>query len=486
MFIFKNSMKNIMRNKGRNILLAVIILVIIVSTVVSLAINNTAAAIINDYKERFSSEVVISLDIESLMGDRSTWQPGAQIEMPEIEPITPQQYLDFGDSEYLSKSIYTATAATEAVGFTPIDNDKAGSISGGGGFPSGEGMQMAIGNAKLYGDVWDGFDSNMRGLYTDNSRYVENDNECLISADLAEANSLGIGSVIGLTCDLTDADGETATINYSLTVVGIYYDLTDAYSNSRIQHPYMNRRNEILTNFATVVAPISRGTAANGITINATYYLKDPDMLSSFESELRTKGLPGMYIVTTDSATYDQIVKPVLSLKNISLIFLIVILVLGGVILTVLAMIAIRERKYEIGTLRAVGMKKSKIFAGLLTEIMAITCACLILGLLVGYFVSQPISDLLLNQQIEAAQEQTTSGPGGFAGSGNRPNFTQGGIQSQARPGTEALSEMSISFDILTILEIAGIAILLAAVPTVISAARITKYEPMRILAERN
>jgi putative ABC transport system permease protein len=487
MFIFKNSMKNIVRNKGRNILLAVIMFVIIVSTVVALAINNTATAIINDYRERFSSEVIISLNIESFMGDGQNWQPGQTIEIPEIEPITSQMYLKYGESQYLdqAKNTYTATVYCISDDVTPLENL---TMDGGGGRPgggfAGGGFAMQTGDFILYGDYWNDFNNGDRWLVA--GEWNDRVDECLISSDLADENGLIVGDTFVIKYELTDSDGVTDTIEYNLTVAGIYYDNTDSFGR-------VNRRNEIMTNFATAVAPLDDGRATNGITVNATYYLKDPNDLAKFEAEIRNMGtlsLPDIYSVTTDSATYNQIVQPVLSLKNISLIFLIVILVLGGVILTVLAMIAIRERKYEIGTLRAIGMKKSKIFAGLLTEIMAITCVCLMLGFMVGYFVSQPVSDALLNQQIEAAQTQTQQGPGGgmFGGSGNRPNFDQGqgGMQSQARPGTEALGEMKITFGAVTILEIFGIVILLAAAPTAISAARITKYEPMKILAERN
>lgn len=483
MFIFKNSMKNIVRNKGRNILLAVIVFVIIVSTVVGLAINNTASAIINDYKERFSSEVVISLNIDSLMGGQN-WQPGQTMDMPEIEPITSQMYLKYGESQYLdqSKNTYTATVYCISDDLTPLDNP---TIGGGGNRPGGGmggGFAMQTGDFILYGDYWNDFSSGDRWLVA--GEWNDRVDECLISSELADGNGLNVGDTIAIKYELTDSEGNTiGVIEYGLTIAGIYYDNTDSFGR-------VNRRNEIMTNFATAVAPLDDGRATSGITVNATYYLKDPNDLTKFEAEIRNLGelsLPDMYSVTTDSATYDQIVKPVLSLKNIAMIFLIVILALGGVILAVLAMIAIRERKYEIGTLRAIGMKKSKIFAGLITEIMAITIVCLVLGFMVGYFVSQPVSDALLSQQIEAAQTQTQTNPGEFGGSGNRPgNFEQGGTQSQARPGTEALSEMKITFDAVTILEIFGIVILLAAVPTAISAARITKYEPMKILAERN
>lgn len=72
--------------------------------------------------------------------------------------------------------------------------------------------------------------------------------------------------------------------------------------------------------------------------------------------------------------------------------FLIVVLVLSSMILILLSTLAIRERKYEIGVLRAMG---------LLTEMLAITGICLILGLVIGMVASQPIAGIMYITKYE-------------------------------------------------------------------------------------
>lgn len=472
MFVIKNALKNLVRNKGRNILLAVIILAMITASVVGLAINNTANAIINDYKARFSSQVVISLDRDAVMNGAT------------MEPITAEMYLEFGKSEYLSHSVYTATVYVNAEDENELEPLENPTISGGGNrpgwgnLPGGGNFTMATGDFLLYGDYWNDFDNGNRWVIGEDWDWdnYDLDNKCLISQSLAEANSLSIGDTIKLASTRTNEDDSVDVLfTYELEIAGIYYDNTDSFGR-------VNRGNEILTNFVTAAAPIAEDDYESGIAVNATYYLKDPNMLADFEAELRAKGLPSMYSVTTDSATYDAIVRPVESMKSITTTFLIVILVLGGLILSVLAAIAIRERKYEIGTLRAIGMKKSKVLLGLLSEFLVITLVCTIVGFMVGFVASQPVSDMLLEQQISSTQE-TQFGPG------NRPggmgNFNPGGTQQEARPGTEALSEMKVKFDFVTILEVFGIAIVLAGLPTAVSAWRITRYEPIKILSDR-
>ena len=68
-FILKNAMISITRNKGRNILIGVIILVIACACTITLAINNTAADLINSYESASDKELTISFDRKNMMKD---------------------------------------------------------------------------------------------------------------------------------------------------------------------------------------------------------------------------------------------------------------------------------------------------------------------------------------------------------------------------------------------------------------------------------
>ena len=212
-----------------------------------------------------------------------------------------------------------------------------------------------------------------------------------------------------------------------------------------------------------------RESSRNADGVDAVYYLKQPAMLTAFETELRDKGLPDNYMVRTDESAFESVAGPVESLQNLALTFLIIVLVLGAIIMVLLSAIAIRERKYEIGVLRAMGMKKKKIALGLWTEIIVITCICFALGMGAGTMLSQPVSDVIMIGQAESADAGSTS-------LADRLNGTD----------TEQVETISVSVDAVTALEIFAISILLASIAGVISVSRITKCEPIKILMERN
>jgi putative ABC transport system permease protein len=94
------------------------------------------------------------------------------------------------------------------------------------------------------------------------------------------------------------------------------------------------------------------------------------------------------------------------------------------------------------------GMKKNKLALGLWVETIALTCICFVLGMIAGGLLSQPISDTLLAGQQAAS--------------------------------------INISISPQTALQIFGVAILLASIAGIISVISITKYEPIKILMERN
>ena len=91
-------------------------------------------------------------------------------------------------------------------------------------------------------------------------------------------------------------------------------------------------------------------------------------------------------------------------MKGIFLTFMIVVIILGSIILALLSSITIRERKYEIGVLRAMGMKKAKS-RGLISEALMITAVCLVVGLVIGSALST--ANTILQNQIEARNRQS-------------------------------------------------------------------------------
>lgn len=519
MYIFQNALKNLVRNLGRNIMIGAIIFAIILTTVVTLIINNTASAVIDDYKGRFGSEVYIQPNMEKVRDEAMKNSKDGRV-MMRMPQIASEMYLQFTNSEYLKESILSGSMGANNSDLSAIDQDDNNGPDGNSGFSSSSGgmmtaMNFGSGNFKLLGDSWQDFNDGLRSL--ESGSFPQNDNECVISTELRDANNVNIDDILTFTAnvaidtpadmdtsglnegDTVEVDGTTYNVsisamgtvrldrevNYELKVVGVYDDITDEYANENMpKSASLNKRNEVITTLPTLLA--KRNSEETGIQIHATYYLKEPNFITDFEAQVRTMGLPDVFDVDTDAASYDQVVKPVLGLKNISITFMIVVIAMGAIILLLLCSISIRERKYEIGVLRAMGMKKLKVALGLWMEILVITCICLVIGLGVGVTVAQPVSDIILKSQVAAAQDSSQQAPSGMMTRPGGPAMGLGGFNIGGASIAKPLSEMKIMLGLNTILELILISILLASFAGLVSISKITKYEPIRILMERN
>ena len=451
MYIIANALKNIARNKGRNILLGAVTFAIIVTTVVSLIINTASGSIIGDYKARFGTKVFINPDTSRL-----SVLSGRQSE--QTVPL-PAVYAALAGSDCLMGADLSCHVPSVSDTLTGLGEGGVGNavpVSTG-----GSGARFPTMNVKGYtnpeqlGDFKDGF----RGLIT--GAFPDGDNECIISEDFAALNDLEVGDVISI------AQGMVADNPLSLVVVGIYFDFTKNMFGAAADAPAaINVRNDIITNYETASAFATSDPRVD----TASYYLKSPDLLSKFESEARAAGLSYDYKVTTDEEAYNTIVGPVIGMAKISVAFMAAVLVLGGLVLVLLAALSIRERKYEIGVLRAMGMKKRKVALGLVFESVAITAACLVIGLGAGAAAAQPVSDMLLKGQAEAAESSAGAGMGMF--------YAGTQTDSNAKP----LTDLDVGLNLKTTAAIILISLLLAAVSSAAGIVYIAKHEPIKIL----
>jgi len=489
MYIFINALKNLGRNKGRNILLALILLAIIGTTVVTLTITHTADSIINIHQEQFGSRVIIQPDIEAFFEERQ--RTG---EMAAIPQLTLAEALALAQSEYVQDYRLTVEKFAYSESVTAIGDEEMNEMLGGGGTiimgedgPMDDTSDFLMPNMRFVGGMWqDEFENGERVLHA--GEFPQEEGEVLISLDLAELNNLTVGDTITLQGNIFDETniGQTSIMaqDYSLTITGIYMDFTpEGFSGMGFIPPITNRRNEILTTIDTIVNPLEDDLEnAIGMEIAVVYYLHDPSYLTYFEAEAHAMDVNEWLVFSSNEADFYAMVSPIEGLRQIAQTFLLVVLILGSIILILLSSIFIRERKYEIGVLRAMGMKRKKVAMGLWTEMLLLTGICLVFGLGIGSLVAQPVSDTLLAAQVEAADhvpDVNDSGSMVMIGSG----FHFGDEQTTEY---DPIDQLDLSLSSSTIFEIIGISLILMTVAAVSSTVRITKYEPIKILMERD
>ena len=542
MYIFKNAWKNITRNKGRNILIGIIVIVIATASSITLAIRESANDIVRAYQEKNKIEATIGMDRNSLMGllrkDNSSQEEMINT-FNNIESVTVEEIDKYGDSKYVSEYYYTYDLSVDAKDIkeatdslvketttTKTETSTRTENFGGGDFPGmppgGFGGSKTTTNRKttttktdkifnekaqdgaftLIGYAsYENMSKFISGEYTITDGEVSSDFEgdyVVISEELATLNDLKVGDKI------TFVDPKDSSKTYEATVTGIYKENTDSSNN--MASMFTDSANEIITNI-TFIKKILAGNENLKPTITPTFVIKDVASVDKFSEEVKEKGLSEYYTITSNVDEIESATESVDNVKIFATTFLIITLIIGGVVLVVINMINIRERKYEIGVLRTVGMKKSKLSLQFMFELLIVALFSLMIGAGIGACLSVPVSNKLLANEISNASSKYEDigrnfgrgnfNPGDMPNSGNIEENKDNSKEESKQEGKEfkdfnfgiakvnEVDSIDAVVDFRVLAELLGIGILLTLLSSLASMVAIARFSPLQILKER-
>lgn len=511
MYILKNSIRNVTRNSGRNILIGMIVLIIAVSSCVALSIKQSAKQLEATGLSNIQITGSISVDRQSLMTQakasgtdvKSLLQGNQDLTLAELQNYATSQYVN--DFYYtLSSSVSkgtglepvstsgtattakaTATTTQTTSGQTPTDDTAR--VDG----PSGMGTQGDFTITGYSGE-------NAMASFVSGSSQVTSgqvfsfdtaDMTCLISEELATLNGLSVGSTIQVT------NPNATTEVYTLTVAGIYNTTTATDSGDMRFSTASDPANQIYTSYSTLkaiggqsisVATVGTNTNGNQSTTalrtqeNGIYAFADMTAYENFQTDVTAMGLPTAYTVTsTDVTNYENSLLPLQNLNNFATIFLVLVLLIGGSILVVLNILSMRERKYEIGVLTAIGMKKKNVATQFIAEGFIVTILAILLGTGIGAVASVPVTNALLSQQVTSLQTQQSTQQSNF-GRGSR------GSGQTGQASVTYVQSISSATDITVVMELIGIGILLTILSSCGAMVFILRYDPLNILSNRS
>ena len=416
----------------------------------------------------------------------------------------------------------TAGAGTEGA----MPNDMPRDMGGQNGGPA-----MTTGDFSLVGFSSDeALENAPNGSFTMNSGkaldYDASDgNPALVSKTLADANNLKVGSTFKL-ANISDSKK-----TYTFTVAGVYSNTQE--SNMPMGGPMASSANDAanaiymsaatlgkigLDSTKTLSITDSKGNTreTSAAQLSFTYVFDGKADYDRFTEDVRKAGLSDDYTVSSmDVEQYGQSLVPIDNLSKFARTMLIVVLSVGAVVLVILTIFNIRERKYEIGVLTAIGVKKWKVAAQFAVELLTVVLIGLIVGTGIGAATSVPVSDALLSSQVASQQSQQESrraqfgrdmqGAPGAAPDGNaqsaKPNTdnTQGesavpnegkqpqsGMPQGLQHASNAIKQVNATVSWATIGWMLLIGSALTLLASLTAAIFVMRYEPLQILADRS
>ena len=490
MFILKNAWISIKRNKGRNILIGIIILIIACACTITLAIKNTAVDLINSYKNAYDKEVTISFNRENMMKNFDPSQEESRMNTREkfdnIASYTINDVEAFAQSDYIESYYYTYS-----IGLNGNNIEKAE-------LESNNNMPMDFGHGKennmpsasdftLTGyNSLDAMSEFITGTYTmneivDNAWNVAFDgNYVFINQELADYNDLTLNDKI----TLEDDAGNT----YEFEIIGIFKE--NEMESAQPMSMFSNSANTLVTN-ADAVAKITTKNEDLQTTINPTFIVNSYDDVEKLQDEFYEKGLDENFVLQTNEEEATSGVSSIENINSFATTFLSLTLVIGGIVLFVINMINIRERKYEIGVLRTIGISKFKLTIQFVSELVIVSVVALTLGAIIGALSSKEISNSLLANEINNSNERAEEIGKNFGGANMNGGMIERGdnrgqMREKGMPVVQAYNSIDAVVDIKVILELLGIGISLVLVSSIASMVSIQRFSPLTILKERS
>ena len=223
--------------------------------------------------------------------------------------------------------------------------------------------------------------------------YITSDNadEMVIGQNLADTNSLSVGSTV-------DIEGT------ALTVVGIY-DSGTVFGNNMIVMP---------------IETTERVFQLDGVT-SVTVLADDVENVDAVVEDIREIFDEDTADVTTAEDMYERIGGSVNSAESTSNIGMIVAFVVAGVVVLFSVVLMIRQRVKEIGILKAIGASNWRIGLQFSLETLAVSVVAAIIGALITYPLAQKVADLMVGSDSTSPMAGRGGGPGGmFAEVGGR------------------------------------------------------------------
>lgn len=474
MYIIKNAIRNVVRSKGRNIMIGIIILVITTASCIALSINKSGNQLITSYKT--NNPVIVNFKL-----DASQFRNFANSERPSIESLTIEEIEEYGNSSYVKDYYYTAEVSLSSDQIEPIsysdifqadqlenkeENHKQPSMN------MGDFRLTGYSNPAYIQNFINGTNQMKEGSIFDAS---STEPVILISEELATANNMSVGD------EVTFYRNEAT---YTFTIIGIYTDNSEIEGDNAMGINLMTSANQIYTNMTQLQLILE--DQDQKVSIAPFYYLNSQTDLGAFEAEVREKGLNESYQIGTNEEEVLSSLNPISNLSKFSITFLIVILIVGSFILSIINLIQIRERKYEIGVLRAIGMSKWKVTFQLVLEVMIVSIVALFLGTGLGICFSQPVTSVMLAEEIESTTNKQTQITENFGGKEmNRPGM--GNVNHVNNQGSQTyVTDLQVSIDIVTILQLFLISLFLVGISSTISLLVVNQYEPNKILQNRS
>lgn len=490
---------------GRTVLLIVAFSAILIFVLSGLIINSAANVSIDNAKKAAGATVSLSVDMQNVIKEAQSSATSSSsssestsdtsgkrfnIDMPTISESTAKKIAALDGVKSYSFTYQASASADSGIEKVSTSSDTSSSDSatgdqnGPGGDMGGGQMGGSQDDFTIYGTNNLAANTSFSSSYKIKSGRAikasdEGTNNVVIESTLASQNNLKVGS----TFTLTDSNDKT----YKMTVVGIY-TTTSSSTESSIQ--YMN----------TMYTPLSVANAMKATTgkiSTATYSMTNPANADSFVKKANKLINNDSFQVSKDDQAYQNVKSSLNNVASFARNIVLIVAIAGAIILALIVMLMVRERRFEIGVLMSLGESKIKIIGQFFFELFMVMIVSVGIASAAGNVVGNVVGQQILKQETTQTTASSTNNgaPGAPGQNGNatsqRPSGNEGGFMGkaggamgigQSQAESKALEKLNVKTSYTEILLLVAIAILITLIAVGLASIGILRLNPKQVL----
>lgn len=272
----------------------------------------------------------------------------------------------------------------------------------------------------------------------------------LVGTKLAAKNNLSVGSTF-------------TAYSKTITVKGIY-ETGNEFEDSGVIMP---------------LAAVQELTSQPGAVSNATVHVDSSENVKSVVTAL-TSSLGDKADVTSEADRVAESLAPLESISGLALGGVIAATIAGASIILLAMIMIVRERRREIGVIKAIGGTNFNVIVQFMSEAMTLTAIGAIVGLAIGVAASGPITQSLVSNQSNNSESPMLSQ--NKSGGSTGPVMRMGGPGALFRGANDSLKQVTSTLTPQTFAASIGITFLIAIIGSAVPAWLIARVRPAEVL----
>ncbi|TGD19759.1 ABC transporter permease [Levilactobacillus suantsaiihabitans] len=481
MNFLKRAWLNVWAKKGRSVLLILVSSAILMFVLAGLLIRSAAVKATDQAKADVGATVTLSANRQAAFKKVQSSSSSSKSSRPKMT-LTPVKLSDAAKIAKLSNvksENVTSSTSVNASSYDVVSTTSGmGSSQGGpgnmkGGTSSGDTQINGVSATSLTTAFSDNQSKITKGRGITSAD--KNTNHVVIEKNLASQNDLTVGDTI----TVKKTTGSKAKVK--LKIVGIYR--ASATASSSAGPMSSDPSNTMYTSYT--LANTFKGSKYAGTADSVTFNVSNPAKVSSVKAAGKKLINTSSYSLSTDDASYQTVKASMSNVESFANKIVWLVAIAGTIILALIVILMIRERRFEIGVLLSLGEARWKIVAQFFTEMLMVIVVAVAIAGAGGKFVGDQLGSQLVAQSTttQTTSSSTSTQPGGGQPGGGGMRGGNGGPGMQQASSTKAAdTDLDISVSAVSLAELGGFGLAITFLSIMIASGGILRLEPKKVL----